>query len=140
MFDRNKIIDAFLPALVQIESGGDPNAVGSKGERGLCQIMQATWFDMADEPFEKAFDPATNLSVARRYLNWIWATLSRWTGESTIIDIRDVLACYNGGIGRFRSMGYELGKMPESTQRYVEKVMAERARLDELAEELKSNE
>lgn len=113
-----------INAIISVESGGDPNAEGAAGERGLCQVMRETWEDHADpndEPWGMAFDPQTNIMVARRYLAWINTTLTSWQGHEPTVE--QVLASYNGGIGRLRKCNFDVSKMPESTQVYVRKVI-----------------
>ena len=73
------------------------------------------------EPFTQAFDPVSSEIAAVRYLEWIRATLTKWKGSADVID---VLACWEGGIGGYRPRGYDLAKMPESTQQFVVKVTA----------------
>ena len=40
------ITEQLVEAIIQVESQGDPQRVGSMGERGLMQIRLATWREM----------------------------------------------------------------------------------------------
>ena len=67
----DSIIDpSFISYIIQIESSGNPKAVGSSGERGLMQIMRNTWHDSTTRiygipiSFDKAFKPKENDSRA----------------------------------------------------------------------------
>ncbi len=108
-----------LDALAFVESSNNPRAVSPAGARGLYQFMPATWGDVMDMPFTQAFDPVSSEIAAVRYLEWIRATLVKWKGSA---DVSDVLACWHGGIGRYKRRGYDLSKMPESTQQFVARV------------------
>ena len=62
-----------MSRLVLRESGGDPAALGSSGERGVCQIMPATWSDFVNRGWVgAAVDPwsiGPACDVAARYLS-----------------------------------------------------------------------
>jgi len=111
-----------VDAIIAVESSGNPRAVSRCGARGLMQIMPATWREMTDEPFSRAFDPVLNRQVGTEYLAWIHRTLRRWTGTEPTIE--QILAAYNGGIGRLRKVGYRVDRMPRESRRYVVKVLA----------------
>ncbi len=110
-----------LDALSFVESSNKPRAVSPAGARGLYQFMPATWDDVMDMPFTQAFDPVSSEIAAVRYLEWIRATLTKWKGSA---DVSDVLACWHGGIGRYKRRGYDLSKMPERTQEFVARVVS----------------
>jgi soluble lytic murein transglycosylase-like protein len=80
-------------ALAQIsqESGFNPRAVGSLGERGLGQFMQGTWKDYGSGSFDNAFDPVMNLDA---WGNYMVALLGMFGG-----DYLKALQGYNGGPG-----------------------------------------
>jgi len=90
---RHGIRPELLRALVQHESGFDPNAVGDGGRaRGLCQLhpeacsdVGANWLHM--------FNPAANLDAGASYLA---VMLDEFESERT------GLAAYNGGPGTMR--------------------------------------
>lgn len=110
---------ALLDSLAFVESSNNPRAVSPVGARGLYQFMPDTWGDVMTEPFTKAFNPVSAETAAYKYLDWIAATLVKWKGNATL---EDVLACWEGGIGRYKRRGYRLDRMPESTREFVERV------------------
>lgn len=107
-------------AVVQVESGGDPNAVSPKGARGLMQLMPET----AKNPgfgITPARDnsPAENLRVGTEYLN---AMLQKYNG-----NLDYALAAYNWGPGntdRWIAQGADPAKLPAETRAYIPKVKA----------------
>ena len=82
---------AIALAQAQRESGFDPNAVGSSGERGLMQFMPGTWARFGQGDFNNAFDPDYNLTAWGNYLTWL---LNRYNW-----DYSKALQGYNGGEG-----------------------------------------
>ena len=58
-----------IVALIVVESGGDPNAVGDHGKaRGILQIHKACWQDGTQElgvdwPYEDVWDPEKSIPV-----------------------------------------------------------------------------
>ncbi len=121
--------DLFVDALVQVESRGDPTCVGKAGERGLMQIKEATWRDTTDaiftDPvsFDRAFDAGLNRKVGIAYLIYLRGFLlerrDHWDG-----DLRNLLAAsYNAGPGAVEEAGFDIGRLRESTQDYVDRVI-----------------
>ncbi len=107
--NRHGLAPELLSAVVQVESGGDPQAVSRAGARGLMQLMPDTarllgvW---------DSFDPALNLDGGARYLK---SMLERYEG-----DLDKALGAYNAGPG---AVDRHNGVPPYAeTQRYVEKV------------------
>ena len=116
-YPSRQLLDA--PSFV--ESSGNPRAVSPAGARGLYQFMPATWGDVMTEPFTQAFEPVLSEVAAIRYLEWLEATLEKWKGSADVID---VLACWHGGIGRYKRLGYDLARMPKRTQEFVARVVS----------------
>ncbi len=108
-----------MDAVILMESGGNPKAISRAGARGLCQIMPATWRDHA-KPAERWDNPRDNRAVAVRYVNWISKTLKKW-GDPNWDRPSHILACYNGGINRFRRRGFDIQAMPRETRDYIRK-------------------
>ena len=75
-----------IRAIIQVESGFDPEAVSHKGARGLMQLHPQTAADLA---VRDTFDPAENIFGGVRYLRHLH---ERFRG-----DLRLTLAAYNAG-------------------------------------------
>ncbi len=75
-----------------------------------------------DEPSTQAFGPVSSELAAVRYLEWIKSKLTKWRGFAP--DAIDVLACWKGGIGRYRDRNYSLAAMPDATKEFVVRVVA----------------
>ena len=91
---------ALVYAIARAESNFDPTLVSRAGARGLMQIMPATARFLAGIPeppdgepgkLPPLHDPATNLSLGQRYLNFLAAT------DAVAGDKIRLLASYNSG-------------------------------------------
>ena len=102
---------ALVRAVVQQESGFDPNATSPAGAQGLMQLMPAT---AAGLGVTNPYDPAQSIDAGTRYLA---GQLDRFGG-----DVRLALAAYNAGPGAVQQCG-GVPPYPE-TQRYVENILA----------------
>lgn len=91
---RNQVDPALVLAIIQVESGHDPEAVSYKGAQGLMQVMPETG---ALVGYETVADPLANLEAGTRYL----ATLLDMFGG----DVELALAAYNAGPGAVRRWG-----------------------------------
>ena len=84
-------------------------------------MLQPTWNDhAAGVPWSRAVDEPTARVVAARYLAWIERTLTKWQGRPATVE--QVCAAWNGGIGRLRSVGYDVDKMPAESREFVRRV------------------
>lgn len=103
-----------LETLVNIESGGNPNAVSGKGARGLTQIMPATSADpgFGVTPMRNS-SPYEQLRMGAEYLG---AMYKRYGG-----DLGKAYAAYNAGPGAVDRYG-GVPPYPE-TQNYVSKAL-----------------
>ncbi len=100
-----------LAAVMQAESGGDPNAGSSAGAQGLMQLMPATARGLGVNNIR---DPWQNLLGGAKYLRQQLDTFG-W-------DVRKALAAYNAGPGAVQKYG---GVPPYAeTQGYVRKITA----------------
>lgn len=97
-----------IRAVIQVESGWNPEAVSAKGARGLMQLMPGT-ADMLG--VEDPFDPEQNIEGGVKYLSGL---TDKYNG-----DIEKALAAYNAGPNRV-----DAGRIPEAASRYVRNVMA----------------
>src|SRR5690606_21161363 len=73
--------------IMQIESGGNPNAISSAGARGLMQVMPFHF-----RPGENPMDPLTNLRTATRLLRDLY---TRWRSREA------AAAGYFGALDRY---------------------------------------
>ncbi len=92
---------ALVYAIARTESNFDPTAVSPAGARGLMQLMPGTarflagLSDSPDRPLPPLEDPAVNLSLGQRYLNFLAAT------DVVAGDKIRLLASYNSGPSAF---------------------------------------
>nr|WP_277621290.1 lytic transglycosylase domain-containing protein [Thermus arciformis] len=104
-------VDPYLvAAVVWVESGYCPGAVGRAGEVGLGQFMPGTWARTTGAPVEWRAHPDWALWATAKHLRELWEATRDW---------RLALAAYNAGLGAVRR-----GAIPASTQRYVERVLS----------------
>lgn len=110
---------ALLHAIIDTESGYDPQAVSVRGAIGLMQVLPRTGERFGVRRLE---DPAENVRAGASYIRWL---LSRFDD-----DLMLALAAYNAGEGAVLRYGRQIPPFPE-TQNYVRKVMAGYTRLRE---------
>ena len=99
-----------ISAIIQIESGGIPDARSSKGAIGLMQLMPETSSDLA---VSNPFNPKANISGGTKYLSQL---LERFRGNLVL-----ALAAYNAGPEKVERYG-GIPPYPE-TRRYVRSVL-----------------
>jgi soluble lytic murein transglycosylase-like protein len=100
-----------LAALVQVESGFQPNAVSSAGAKGLTQLMDGTARRLG---VTNPFDSWENLQGGARFLR---SLLDRYHQNLPL-----ALAAYNAGPGAVDAAGGAIPPYPE-TERYVRLVL-----------------
>ncbi len=108
--DRFNIDPALVEAVIQVESGFDPNAVSKKGATGLMQLMSQTaaQYDVRDR-----FNPRENIFAGVQHLSHL---IRRFDGELPL-----ALAAYNAGS---TAVEHHQGVPPyPETRRYITKVI-----------------
>jgi soluble lytic murein transglycosylase-like protein len=100
---------ALVRAIIEVESGYEPDAVSPKGAMGLMQLMPET---ARQYGVSNPFDPKANIDAGTRHLR---SLLDRY-------DVSRALAAYNAGAGAVERFG---GVPPyRETRAYVARVMA----------------
>lgn len=105
---------ALLGIMTLVESGGDPEAVSSRGATGLLQIMPATGQRIAEQRGLGEVDlndPQVNLDFGAWYLA---RQLEAFDGNLEL-----ALAAYNGGPGRARRWSEKGEPLSSETTAYV---------------------
>jgi soluble lytic murein transglycosylase-like protein len=102
---------ALLMAVIDVESGGNPQAISPKGATGLMQLMPRTG---QRHGASDLFDPRQNVAAGARYLK----ALTNQFGDLSL-----ALAAYNAGEGAVQKYGGQIPPYAE-TMSYVPKVIA----------------
>ena len=108
---KNNVPSSLVKAIIETESGYDPDAVSGKGAKGLMQLMPSVIREMG---VVDPFIPAENIRGGVEHLKDL---LTRYNG-----DYKKALAAYNAGMKSVdRSQG-----IPEykETKEYVNKVIS----------------
>lgn len=105
-----RLPEAFLRAVIRVESDYNPQVVSRAGAQGLMQLMPGTGARMG---VRDAFDPRQNILGGARYLR----VLANAFGGDLILTI----AAYNAGEGAV--MRYRGVPPYAETQRYVQRVL-----------------
>ncbi|UPK26501.1 lytic transglycosylase domain-containing protein [Bradyrhizobium sp. 195] len=108
---RFSIPEAWIRAVMRIESGGDRHAVSPKGALGLMQLMPKTWADMRARYGlgRDPFDPHDNIFAGTAFLR----ELHERYGSPGF------LAAYNAGPGRYEDYRDKHRPLPAETVAYV---------------------
>lgn len=109
--NRNGIDPLLLQALIQQESGFDPNATSAAGAEGLTQLMPST---AAALGVSNPYDPTQSIDGGAAYLG---QQLQAFGG-----NVPMALAAYNAGPGAVQQYG-GVPPYPETTA-YVQQVLA----------------
>jgi soluble lytic murein transglycosylase-like protein len=104
----NHVPAALVYAVMQAESGGDPNALSPHGAAGLMQLMPAT---AAQCGLSTPFDPQGNLECGAAYLSRL---MTRFGGDVTL-----TIAAYNAGPNAVA----RVHGVPPSSASYVQRVL-----------------
>ncbi|MFH0952793.1 MAG: lytic transglycosylase domain-containing protein [Verrucomicrobiota bacterium] len=129
-FAPDRIAEWLVEAVVQVESGGSSRKIGDAGERGIMQIKCATWSHTTRRVFghavhfDRAFDPNLNRLIGRAYLAEMSAFLRHYRRAWRADERSLLLACYNAGPARVLQARFDLRRLPQSTQSYVQRATA----------------
>ena len=107
---RFGVPEAWIRAVMRVESAGDMRAISSAGAMGLMQVMPATWADLRARHRLGAnpYDPRDNILAGAAYLREMH---DRYGSPG-------FLAAYNAGPGRYEE--YLAGRpLPAETRAYV---------------------
>lgn len=103
------VSEELIRALIQVESGFNPEAISKAGAKGLMQLMPVHTVKQGIDPY----DPEQNVKTGMGYLSRL---LHKYN------DLELALAAYNAGEGNVDKYG---GIPPfKETQVYVKKIMA----------------
>ncbi len=112
---RFGIPEAWIWAVMRVESNGDGRAISTAGAMGLMQIMPATWagtrarYGLGSDPY----DVRDNIMAGAAYLR---AMFDRY-GNATAM-----LAAYNAGPGRYDEYLSRGRPLPAETRAYLAKL------------------
>lgn len=105
-----QIDSALLMAVIDVESGGNPQAVSPKGATGLMQLMPETG---ARNGASNLFDPRQNVAAGARYLSRLMSQFG---------NVQLALAAYNAGEGAVQKYGGQIPPYAETID-YVPRVL-----------------
>jgi hypothetical protein len=107
--DTHDVDPDLIRAMIDTESGGNPQAVSNKGASGLMQLMPGTAKEMGVEDLT---DPFQNIMGGTKYIKKL---LEKFDGDTHL-----ALAAYNAGPRKVK----EAGGIPpyKETQNYIDKV------------------
>lgn len=120
-----KISKELIKAITWVESSDNPQAVGTKGERGLMQMSEIAWVDVQQNcpdlrqySYEKwAHHSTVNTFFGAHYLSLLKKRLGK--NRATL---HNLLASWNWGLSKVKGVGYDYNRFPESVKRYIQKV------------------
>lgn len=112
---RFDVPEAWIWAVMRVESNGDARAVSTAGARGLMQIMPATWaglrarYGLGSDPF----NVRDNIMAGTAYLREL---------HDRYGDVTAMLAAYNAGPGRTDEHLSRGRPLPAETRAYLAKL------------------
>ena len=145
-FVRADEIDDLIPFIIQVESGGNPNAVSGAGAIGLMQITPIVYLGFSQEhrgkdtrglirktKFMKLFSKY-EAANGPYMINLYIPEFNKYVGEWYLRRLKDhylkdnytierMLHAWNGGITRLRKLNYDCSKMPQESREFSKKVL-----------------
>jgi len=135
--------DRLISAVIEVESGGDSNAVSKDGCIGLMQVSPIVLreyiqykekeFWKEAEPFyqdgmnkEQRFKYAQNNLFKPEYNKKVGSWYLRRLEGHYLKDkytMERLLCAWNGGITRLKKVNYDCSKMPNETKKFTKKVL-----------------
>jgi soluble lytic murein transglycosylase-like protein len=106
--------ETFLRAVAEVETGGNPRAIGRRGERGMFQFTRTTWRLHTRRAFADAHVPSVSFEVAARHYDWLYDGLVR-NGRTPTPYL--MAAAWNAGLSRVVN-----GPLPRSSRDYATRV------------------
>lgn len=126
-------IDNLVPAIIQVESSGNPHAFNHKSScRGLMQISEIVLLEYNREAdcegticycektvydIQDLYEPEINKEIGTWYLKRL---RDHYLKEHYTLET--LLASYSWGIGHVLKVNYEYKRFPKSVKRYIQKV------------------
>lgn len=109
--DRFAIPAAWIRAVIDVESHGDPRALSPKGAIGLMQVMPKTYEELRSRYALGAdpYDPHDNIMAGAAYLRELYDRFG----------VSGFLAAYNAGPERYREYLTRDRPLPLETQAYI---------------------
>jgi soluble lytic murein transglycosylase-like protein len=106
--------EAWIRAVMAMESAGDPRAISPKGAMGLMQLMPETWREMRDRYGlgTDPFDPGDNVMAGTAFLRLMY---DRFGAPA-------FLAAYNAGPKGLEAARAGLRPLPDESRNFMEKV------------------
>ena len=95
-----QVPEEVIDAIIEQESGGDPNAVSASGAQGLMQLMPATARELG---VKDPFDPVENRKGGTKFINQL---LKQFDG-----NLEQALAAFHSGPSRVKKL-IKAGKFP----------------------------
>jgi len=125
--------DKLIACVIEIESGGNPNAVSNRGAIGICQITPIVLKEYNQYAHERYYETTISMAVQKYTLDDLFSIdinyhiaewyLHRLHDHYNCDTIEKILMAYNAGITRCKKVDFDIKKLPKETQRYVVKVM-----------------
>lgn len=114
----------FLNTLAQVESSGNPKAIGDSGKAaGLFQFHKGTWEDTSKlrkasgtsvYDYQHAFDPMAARIYAQTWCNSLERRLERAIGHAP--SNAQIWCAWNMGYNGFKRINFNVSRAPKTTQ------------------------